>query len=247
MAGTEKWLDNLKPESLDRFAGQRQHRRLPLYGHLLDQQRQRRGIDRLQRQGFREHHLGDQLQLQRRRGVQLPPGPRIRRHRVLPPQDDRHAAGIPRAAFEGLLLLLRQRGRHAQQRYRDRTELYADPPRKPRLGHQPQHDAPAQQDHHAAARTPQQAGRGVLRLRQRHELLRRRTSHVHLLHEEVRRRLGGRQIHVVHGRDRRQGQPHGQARHDHRVRQGVGLPLRRPHSRPLRRLRHELPATAAST
>ena len=102
-----EWLrqpQKLRPRSV--HLGQ-QHRRLPLYGHLLDQQRQRRGIDKC----FKEQRVprtSPGAALNFSAGVEFssfPPGRPLVSSGIIAftPQDATDIAGIPRAALQRLL------------------------------------------------------------------------------------------------------------------------------------------------
>ena len=123
-----------------RFAGQRQHRQLPLHRHLFDREQQRRNRRALRAERQSQHYVGDQHQPEHRYGVRFLEQPPERKRRFLQPQDFGHALRILGSFVAGLLVLLRQRGRHGQPRRRGGAERRPDPHEKRIVELQPEPD-----------------------------------------------------------------------------------------------------------
>lgn len=136
-----EWLDNLKSKALDRLAGQRQHRQLPLHEHLHDRKRKRRGFD-----GFRVNKGSENITWETNSNLTTP-APSIFRGALrlaasnISAPHDRHVVGSPRCRRWAIFVVLRQRRRHAQHGVE--IELNFMPiNRYIAVEHQPQHDAP---------------------------------------------------------------------------------------------------------
>ena len=132
--------EHAETQGILRFAGQRQHRQLPLHRHLFDREQQRRNRRALRAERQSQHYVGDQHQPEHRYGVRFLEQPPERKRRFLQPQDFGHAVLVLGGSFDGLFGLLRQRGRHGQPRRRGGAERRPDPHEKRIVELQPEPD-----------------------------------------------------------------------------------------------------------